>query len=325
MTTETELASSQASYTAGMNMLRASRSMREWTEATRLIEDASAAGIAEASERCAIFHCMGVARPVNWERAFDLLTLSAEQGSSRAGRQLAMLAERSGARQAEPDNWAAFRSALSLERILSAPPVQLVSVCPRIGVVEGFATPEECSWLIESAQGNLLPATIYDSGNASLRPDGQRTNRTAECNPLTVGIIAEVIRARLSRCIGLALANYELSQVLHYSVGQEFKPHHDYFDPAKEGFQKEISTRGQRVATQLIYLNEEYEGGVTQFPSIGIDYRGKTGDALMFFNINESGDPEPLTLHTGLPPTSGEKWIFSQWIRDRRPAQAPQP
>ena len=50
-----------------------------------------------------------------------------------------------------------------------------------------------------------------------------------------------------------------------------------------------------------------------------LDHRGVTYD---FFNINEDGDPEPLTLHAGLPTTQGEKWIFSQWVRDRRPQPA---
>jgi len=29
------------------------------------------------------------------------------------------------------------------------------------------------------------------------------------------------------------------------------------------------------------------------------------------------GKPDPLSEHAGLPVTSGEKWLLSQWIRDR--------
>lgn len=69
--------------------------------------------------------------------------------------------------------------------------------------------------------------------------------------------------------------------------------------------------------TFLIYLNEEYEGGETAFPAIGLRYRGRAGDALFWANLDQQQLPDPLTLHAGLPPTSGEKWVFSQWIRER--------
>ena len=39
--------------------------------------------------------------------------------------------------------------------------------------------------------------------------------------------------------------------------------------------------------------------------------------ALVFWNVDENGVPDQLTLHTGTAPTRGEKWLFSQWIRVR--------
>lgn len=314
---EAEFAFERASKT----LLEAS-DLTEWQGAIRTIEQASAAGVAEATARCAIFYCMGVDRPMNWEKALDCLALSAEQGSRRSADQLAIM---SGAKingQTAPGHWSRVRAALSVEKLLTAPAVQLVEMSPRIGIIEGFASAAECAWLIQSVRDTLQPAEIYDPHSGSLDRNANRTNYGAPCNPVEAGVLAEVIRARLSRTIGLPLAHFEMSQILHYTVGQEFKPHHDYFDPSEAGYQREIATVGQRMATQLIYLNQDYEGGHTQFPSLGINYLGRTGDALMFFNINATGDPEPLTLHTGLPPTSGEKWIFSQWIRDRRPVPA---
>ena len=48
---------------------------------------------------------------------------------------------------------------------------------------------------------------------------------------------------------------------------------------------------------------------------------GWTRDALFFYNVDENGAPDPLTEHAGVPPTRGEKWLLSQFIRDR--AQLP--
>jgi len=85
------------------------------------------------------------------------------------------------------------------------------------------------------------------------------------------------------------------------------------------GFAEYLQKFGQRIATVLIYLNEDYAGGETAFPKLGLNFRGATGDALFFTNVDRSGRADPLTLHAGTPPTSGEKWVLSQWIRDRVP------
>ena len=74
---------------------------------------------------------------------------------------------------------------------------------------------------------------------------------------------------------------------------------------------------GQRAVTALVYLNDGYEGGETDFPELGWKYRGRKGDALLFWNLTPQGEPEPRTLHAGLPPTSGEKWLYSKWIRQK--------
>ena len=114
---------------------------------------------------------------------------------------------------------------------------------------------------------------------------------------------------------------FEPSQLLHYSVGESFKPHCDFLDPANPAYRDELARFGQRIATFLIYLNEEYEGGETSFPEVGLDYRANEGDALFFANVTRDGRPDRKTLHAGLPPIAGEKWVYSQWIRDQLPKE----
>ncbi len=69
------------------------------------------------------------------------------------------------------------------------------------------------------------------------------------------------------------------------------------------------------MLTFLIYLSGDFEGGETDFPNFGWRYKGKTGDALFFWNVLPNGQPDRRMLHAGLPPTSGEKFLFSQWVR----------
>ena len=91
----------------------------------------------------------------------------------------------------------------------------------------------------------------------------------------------------------------------------------DYLDTTQPGYAREVAERGQRVATFLLYLNDDYEGGETEFPFLGFRYKGKKGDALLFWNVTPSGAPDLNTRHAGTPPTSGEKWVLSQWLRQR--------
>jgi hypothetical protein len=307
----------EAQLALGLELLDGATSLEAVNEATALIESVSNAGHAPATERCALIECLGIGRPVDWAKGLNRIELAAEQGSERAQRQLLVLAgadEKSG----EPV-WdsSGLRADIDVVSLLGPRKGMTATEKPLVEVFPGFATAAECRWLIEATRERLGPSTVYDYSSGALRPDSRRTSRAAMFTFDDVDLVVEMVRARISATLGLPLRNFEVSQVLHYAPGQEFKPHHDYFDPAAEAFREEIAKRGQRVATLLIYLNEDFEGGKTQFPSLGFSYRGQTGDAIAFASVDEDGRPDPLSLHAGLPPTSGEKWIFSQWIRDR--------
>ena len=60
-----------------------------------------------------------------------------------------------------------------------------------------------------------------------------------------------------------------------------------------------------------------FEGGETEFPAIHWRNKGAKGDAMFFWNIDGAGKPDRQTVHAGLPPASGEKWLLSQWVRGR--------
>jgi predicted 2-oxoglutarate/Fe(II)-dependent dioxygenase YbiX len=132
-------------------------------------------------------------------------------------------------------------------------------------------------------------------------------------------VVLEVLRARIAVATHLPVPIFEPLQVLHYAVGQQFYPHNDFLDPDVSEFAELLRQFGQRIATVLIYLNDDYEGGETVFPKLGIRFRGRRGDALFFTNVDRAGRPDRLTTHAGTPPSSGEKWIISQWIRDQAP------
>ena len=313
-----------AHYERAARLLERPDSPAAFVEGTMLAEQASEKGHAEATSLLATMEAIGAGRPQNWNRALDLLQLAAERGSKHAKGQLRLLNGQDPA-DGSSDDWSGLRSAIDVERLLTAPERESLSDSPRIRVVRGFASPAECAWVIARVRHKLGPAMIWDELSGMGKLDPSRSNSAVELRVTDMDVVTEAVRARISRSVKLPEPIFETPQVMQYAVGQEFRPHHDFLDPNQPGTAADLARRGQRIATFLIYLNDDFEGGETQFPKAGIAHRGNTGDALFFANITPEGAPDPLTLHAGTPPTKGEKWIFSQWIRDRSPAMPAAP
>lgn len=251
----------------------------------------------------ATVEAMGAGRPQSWERAFDWLARAAALGSHSAEAQLALLDR-------------------PIEALLAAPQKRSLSDAPRIRVIDGFASAAECDWVMARAHGRLGPAMVLDqqTGREATHPD--RTNKAIELDVPAMDVVIQMLRGRIAAATNLPLPVFEPAQIMHYSVGEEFRPHYDFLTDETAGWAAQLVRFGQRIATFLLYLNDDYEGGETEFPAIGLSYRGRKGDALFFANIEPSGAPDRKTLHAGKPPTRGEKWILSQWIRDRTPGPA---
>ena len=188
-----------------------------------------------------------------------------------------------------------------------------VFTSPRISVIEGFATSAECDWLMERARPHLHRAHVYNPSDGSFFTQDARTNSSVEFGIAEADVVIMSLRLRIQMICGLD--RLEVSSILHYAPGEEFKPHYDFLDPALPGHALDIKRSGQRAATFLIYLNEDYVGGETEFSKLDWRFKGRKGDALLFWNLDTSGAPDRNTMHAGTPATAGEKWIFSQWLR----------
>jgi hypothetical protein len=215
-----------------------------------------------------------------------------------------------------------MRDAIDPAALIGSPPARVVHESPRIAVIEGFASHAECDWAIERARPHIARAGVFDRESGSAAYESARTNSAVTFNILLTDLVLVVLQARIAAASGFSAKNLEEMNILHYAPGQKFDAHYDFFDPAREALRKEIAEKGQRAVTFLVYLNEQFEGGETEFLKLGWRYRGRRGDALLFHNLDASDAPDERTLHAGRPPLSGEKWLLSQWIRARPPLQA---
>jgi prolyl 4-hydroxylase len=279
---------------------------------------------AHAAHAKALFAAEGAGLAPDWNVALDHAQLAAELGHVLAQTELAALSgdwalsrEIAEGKVLPADAWARLRRSVDLPRLLTPPRPHILSASPRIAGIEGMAAPELCDWLIERARFKLGPAEVYDHDTGGQRIEAVRTNSAAYFRWEDSDLLLFTMRARMAAAAELPVYAMESTAVLHYTPGQEFLPHFDFLDVSKPGHAKDVAGRGQRVLTFLISLNEDYEGGQTEFPTLAKRWKGRKGSALFFWNVEPDGSIDRRTLHAGLPPTSGEKWLLSQWMRGR--------
>jgi prolyl 4-hydroxylase len=105
-----------------------------------------------------------------------------------------------------------------------------------------------------------------------------------------------------------ALEQTESIQIAKYEPGQFYKAHWDYFNLPNV---KHIEN--DRIATVILYLNDDFEGGQTNFNALDISVEPKSGSILYFQYFPEQGAYD--TEHEGVSVTSGVKYIATLWIR----------
>lgn len=215
------------------------------------------------------------------------------------------------------DMWQRLRAAVDVGAWARLPEMRRLSAQPRIAMLKRLISPGACDWLIALARPHLERQQTLDPQSGEKVDHHARTNSGAELVPGRFDSVVAFVRARVAAVAGVASANLDTSQVLHYAVGEEFAPHYDYLDTRFPGYAEQVAQWGQRALTVLIYLNDDFEGGETYFPRLERGFKGRKGDALLFWNVTPDGAPDPLTMHMGATPASGEKWLFSQWIRLR--------
>jgi prolyl 4-hydroxylase len=250
----------------------------------------------------------------SWEAALGALQHSAELGWRAAQRELAFLA---GAEHLDGSDWNQVCGKVDIASWLAAPPARELSASPRIAAAERFASPATCDWLMGLARPFLKRAEIYDPATGGSHYESTRTNSDCHLILPHSDLVLALLRGRMANLTGIAMKNFEVPTFLRYLPFEEFRPHHDFLDDGLPGYAKEVAKGGQRVLTLLLYLNDGFEGGETDFPLVRVRFKGRKGDALFFWNVLPDGTLDRRTLHAGLPPLSGEKWLLSQWVRNR--------
>ena len=199
-----------------------------------------------------------------------------------------------------------------VSRLASQPGIQRVP-SPKLTlfVKRAFLDAEACAGLIALIDAGRRPSTLSDS-------NGDAAYRTSETCDLDSGHPpVAAVETAIAALTGLDPAFGEPIQGQRYAVGQEFKPHTDYFEPKGVDFLRYCSVAGNRTWTVMIYLNAPEAGGATRFKAVDKIVQPETGKLLAWNNRRPDRSLNPATIHHGMKVRAGVKYVVTKWFRER--------
>jgi prolyl 4-hydroxylase len=207
--------------------------------------------------------------------------------------------------RAEIGAWVRYRLA-HMPGVLKVPSNDL-----DIFVKRDFLSAKECEGLIKLIDAGREPSRILAE-----HPDPEF--RTSEsCNLDPDHPLVSRIEARITDLMGIDPVLGETIQGQRYAVGQQFKPHHDFFYTDQSYWPEQEANGGQRTWTTMIFLNAPEAGGQTMFEKAGVKITPRMGNLLTWNNLDSSGEPNMFSLHQGSPVEAGVKYVITKWYRER--------
>lgn len=184
---------------------------------------------------------------------------------------------------------------------------------PLLWTVPDLFTPEECArilagvsgheWLpatVNSAAGRVVEAKVRDNTLAVVRDPALAEEMFRRVSPH----VPREMRAEWSGEPGVRMAVTGVHvpvRVYRYEPGQHFGLHQDQSYFREDG--------AKSLLTFMVYLNEGFEGGETEFPEQERTVVPKTGTALLF---------QHMLLHAGKKVERGTKLVLRSDVLYKR-------
>lgn len=187
--------------------------------------------------------------------------------------------------------------------------VQLLSTGRELAfTVNGLLSIWECQDLIRSSEAHGYEAAPITTPRGFLmRPDVRSNTRVMYDDPILADRLWQRLQSHVPEAWSrpwVAVGLNERFRLYRYEPGQYFRWHHD------GAFQRSPSERSE--LTVLVYLNDDFEGGTTDFDG-GPSVVPVAGAALVFAHGQR---------HQGAPPTRGRKYVLRTDVMYRRCAGA---
>eukprot|EP00850_Spirogloea_muscicola_P015552 SM000120S25701 [mRNA] locus=s120:228003:230821:+ [translate_table: standard] len=184
---------------------------------------------------------------------------------------------------------------------------EVVSWSPRVVVYHSFLSKTECEQLLGLARPRLEKSTVVD---VSTGMGVHSKVRTSSGMFLTDDDrLLPFVRDIEKRIAAYSMIPVENGELLQYN----------------------LERGGQRIATLLMYLTDNVEGGETIFPDAGdrtqkcwcggelkpgVCVKPVMGNAVLFWSMGLNGDADIKSMHGGCSVIKGEKWSSTKWMRE---------
>ena len=173
-------------------------------------------------------------------------------------------------------------------------------------------TPMECNYVINNSN-EFQPSLNYNRKEGKSEKTPIRTSSSFfDMNNKFQFVkqrVFETVRNKFWYLNNFSFQNLENIQIQRYEPGQEYKPHTDFFNKPND---KVLDN--DRIATAILYLNDNFSGGETYFPNLKLKIQPEQG-SLLYFEYKYLYNLNYLTIHQGLPVIEGSKYIMTFWFR----------
>jgi prolyl 4-hydroxylase len=194
--------------------------------------------------------------------------------------------------------------------------INLLNSLPKIVEIENFLTEKECDEIIDKNLPFVRSKGFDFSSGTSEEVDARTSSSFFDIKDDLKNVRSKIhfLSSMLidNNRVSLRLSNLELLQLTRYVGDEKYVSHYDYFNHLDLPKEKLVSN--DRVATFIVYLNDDFLNGHTSFEKLDIKVKPKKGNALYFDYCYDSKINE-LTMHSGDPPVEGTKTIMTCWIR----------
>jgi prolyl 4-hydroxylase len=184
------------------------------------------------------------------------------------------------------------------------------NICYYHGVFDG----NECDFIIEESErtGRYERSMIYNtetqlSESTEMRTSTSFVDKENKFDKIKVKAY-EIIKEKLPN---ISIKHIEQAQIQKYENTQYVKNHVDYFN-----INGKKITDSDKIATLIVYLNDDFGGGETLFNHFNIKINPIKGSAL-FFQYNYNDYLNEKSRHEGLPVIEGTKYIITFWVREQ--------
>ncbi|HYI40399.1 MAG TPA: 2OG-Fe(II) oxygenase [Allosphingosinicella sp.] len=180
---------------------------------------------------------------------------------------------------------------------LEAEQASAAAYAREIKFIENIVDPRLCEDIISYCEGR---GTFRRSGVSEENiVSSVRTSHSVNLE----GELAGQLGAQLKRHPMFETLAFEKFQVVRYRPGEQFMAHID------------VSPEVRRPITAVLYLNDDFDGGATSFPSLGLEWSARKGCALVFRNLDEMDRPIEWSLHKAEKVNAGLKYACNIWTR----------